>query len=156
MPPTDPHLFTRLTTPCLPPTVYLAHTLSAGLVCFLGLLFIFRCVWGFTLVKGKATVPEWYLWIWVLPVFIARPTLVFTRVSRGLQGAGRGWERRRPGAPRGLIVDFRVFTKQKDIACTICKNLYFYTIIFPIISKPISWSAVLLPVLLKSSRTFYP
>lgn len=37
---------------------------STGLVCSRGLLFIFMCVGGFfALVKSKARVPEWYLWI---------------------------------------------------------------------------------------------
>lgn len=48
-----------------------------------GPLFIFIGVWGFTLVKRQGRSPEWYLCIWVLPVFIARPTLVFTGVSKG-------------------------------------------------------------------------
>lgn len=82
--------------------------LSSGLACSGGLLFIFICVWGFALVKTRAHIPEWYLWIWVLPVFIARPTPLFTGVSKGLLGASRGWEGRKAWGTEGLIVDFRV------------------------------------------------
>lgn len=97
----DGHLLKHLTDRSIPPSPFwLIHTNSAAPACFIGLLFIFIHVWGFTLAKSKATVPEWYHWIWVLPVFIARPTLVFTGVSRGLQGLA-GVERKENQGHRG-------------------------------------------------------